>query len=67
MATRMLDMTTGKLLPAHDLRLMFVCDRCGNTAPFKNGMETFRIAVEGDNRSFCSQICVEAQIQQEAK
>ena len=41
----------------------FVCDRCGNTAPFRHGMETWRLTYleggEKDNRTFCSKICVE--------
>jgi len=41
----------------------FVCDRCGNTALFRHGMETWRLTYEAggakDNRSFCSKICVE--------
>ena len=43
--------------------LTFVCDRCGNTALFRHGMETWRLTYEAggakDNRSFCSKICVE--------
>ena len=53
------------------MRMMFVCDRCGNTFPFRQGMETFRLNyVEGpsgssDDRSFCSQLCVVEVIRQE--
>ena len=40
----------------------FTCDRCGNTAPFRNGMTTwslnYREKNPKDNRSFCSEICV---------
>jgi hypothetical protein len=39
----------------------FSCDRCGNTAPFRHGMETWHLTyTDGskDNRTFCSQICV---------
>jgi hypothetical protein len=39
----------------------FTCDRCGNTAPFRHGMETWRLTLTDGNtdpRTFCSQICV---------
>jgi hypothetical protein len=39
----------------------FECDRCGNTAPFRHGMETWRLNYSDgkqDSRTFCSQICV---------
>ena len=39
----------------------FTCDRCNNTAPFRHGMETWRLTnKDGNNdpRTFCSQICV---------
>jgi hypothetical protein len=40
----------------------FTCDRCGNTAPFRHGMETWRLTYSdtqpNDTRTFCSQICV---------
>ena len=39
----------------------FSCDRCGNTAPFRHGMETWHLTyTDGgkDPRTFCSQICV---------
>jgi hypothetical protein len=38
----------------------FACDRCNNTAPFRNGMETWHLTyTDGskDPRKFCSQIC----------
>jgi hypothetical protein len=42
------------------IEFVFTCDRCGNTAPYRNGMETFVINEEkGSNKSYCSQICVE--------
>ena len=40
----------------------FTCDRCGNTAPFRHGMTTWSLDYNelnpNDNRSFCSEICV---------
>lgn len=38
---------------------LFVCDRCGNTADFWNGMETFSPTDPNDKRVFCSFICAE--------
>jgi hypothetical protein len=38
----------------------FTCDRCNNTAPFRNGMETWHLTYSDgsrDARKFCSQIC----------
>ena len=39
----------------------FICDRCGNTAPFRHGMTTWSLDysdLSKDGRSFCSEICV---------
>ena len=42
-------------------KLFFVCDLCGNTAPFRHGMETWSMKYDepnpNDKRSFCSEIC----------
>ena len=38
----------------------FTCNRCGNTAPFRHGMETWHLTYSDgskDSRKFCSQIC----------
>jgi hypothetical protein len=53
------------------IKMVFVCDRCGNTFPFRHGMETFRLnyseglSGSSDNRSFCSQLCVVELIREE--
>lgn len=42
-------------------QLIFVCDRCGNTIEFYNGMSTFSLTYDvtpkQDKRTFCSEIC----------
>jgi hypothetical protein len=41
------------------IKMVFVCDMCGNTADFYNGMTTYAGMI-GDtvtNQSFCSEIC----------
>ena len=55
------------------IRMMFVCDSCGNKFPFSHGMETFRLTYKegpsgvSDDRSFCSQLCVTKVIKEEQK
>ena len=42
-------------------QLIFTCDRCGNTATFRHGQETWSMKYNqpnpNDKRSFCSEIC----------
>lgn len=41
------------------IRMVFVCDMCGNTADFYNGMTTYAGTIGNTvtNKSFCSEIC----------
>ena len=51
----------GNTIQAPVIRMVFVCDRCGNSIGFRNAMETFKLVYSdnhNDHRSFCSKICV---------
>lgn len=42
-------------------QIHFTCDRCGNSGSFIQGMDVWKLNFangEKDDRSFCSQICV---------
>lgn len=67
MATKMID-PNGNVIEGV-LRWIFVCDRCGNTAPFKNGMESFSIPEDESEigKSYCSTICVMAVLEGKGK
>lgn len=41
------------------ITMVFVCDMCGNTADFYNGMTTYTKTVsnKGTKESYCSEIC----------
>jgi len=45
---------------ADRVKLIFVCDLCGNTADFYHGMSTYYKTVKGEKtpESYCSEICV---------
>lgn len=42
------------------IQMVFVCDVCGNTADFYNGISTYAKTINGTvtNQSYCSEICV---------
>lgn len=69
MAYKVVD-ENGKVIEPAVIRMVFVCDRCGNTVPFSHGMETFRFDYREDGdqdpRSFCSQICIKEVIKAES-
>lgn len=68
MAYKVVD-ENGKVIEPAVIRMVFVCDRCGNTVRFSHGMETYRFDYtdngDQDPRSFCSQICIQEIIRTE--
>lgn len=58
MATKLIDAETGTIITGQ-IKMIFVCDMCGNTADFYHGMTTYaKTAGEKiTNESYCSEIC----------
>jgi len=58
MGHRLIDAETGAVISGQ-IKMVFVCDMCGNTADFYHGMTTFSGVIKNTTRtaSFCSEIC----------
>ena len=58
MATKLIDANGSDV--TSPITIMFVCDECGNTTEFWNGMSVWRKTINGEktNEQFCSEICV---------
>ena len=58
MATKLIDANGSDV--SSPITIMFVCDECGNTTEFWNGMTTWTKTINGEStdESFCSEICV---------
>ena len=65
MATMIASTDNTNWVQVKTIKWMFVCDRCGNSVEFRHGMTTF--AIPNDNRSFCSEICVQDVLTKEGK
>ena len=58
MATKLID--ANGLDISIPFKIMFVCDECGNSAEFYNGMSIWRKTINDERTAegFCSEICV---------
>ena len=58
MSTRLIDAETGAIITGQ-IKLIFVCDMCGNTTDFYNGMPTYSGVIKNTTTpgTFCSEIC----------
>jgi hypothetical protein len=58
MATKLIDAETGLEIKGQ-IKMIFVCDMCGNTADFYHGMSTYAktAGTTITRESYCSEIC----------
>jgi hypothetical protein len=58
MGTKLIDAETGTTITGQ-IKMVFVCDFCGNTADFYHGMTTYAKTVgeKVTSESYCSEIC----------
>lgn len=58
MAIKLVDAETGIEI-AGKIKMVFVCDMCGNTADFYNGFSNYSLITENkvSKTSYCSEIC----------
>ena len=58
MAHKLIDAETGTIITGQ-IKMVFVCDMCGNTADFYNGMTTYSGVIKNTTTTatFCSEIC----------
>jgi hypothetical protein len=58
MATKLIDAETGLEITGQ-IKMVFVCDMCGNTADFYHGMSTYSktVGTTITKESYCSEIC----------
>jgi hypothetical protein len=54
----LIDVETGIVITGQ-IKMVFVCDMCGNTADFYNGMSNYTLINKNkvSNDSYCSEIC----------
>jgi hypothetical protein len=65
MAIKMLDAETGAVISG-GIKMVFVCDMCGNTADYYNGFSNYSVITGNkvSKESYCSEICVKKAVAQ---